>query len=51
MPPSTAVKKNGKNGGFDPDTFLATIGEGRKILSVAKKQVIYAQGDEADAIF
>ena len=36
---------------FDPDTFLATIGEGRKILAVPKKQTIYAQGDEADAVF
>lgn len=48
MPSSTAVKRNG---GFDPDTFLATIGEGRKILTVAKKQAIFAQGDEADAVF
>jgi CRP/FNR family cyclic AMP-dependent transcriptional regulator len=36
---------------FDPNTFLATIGEGRKILAVQKKQVIFAQGDEADAVF
>src|SRR5271169_6589690 len=40
-----------KNGGFDPDIFLATIGDGRKILSVPKKQVIFAQGDAADAVF
>src|ERR1700730_4378418 len=40
-----------KNRGFDPDTFLATIGDGRKILSVPKKQVIFAQGDEADSVF
>src|SRR6202142_2776691 len=40
-----------KNGGFDADTFLATIGDGRKILSVPKKQIIFAQGDEADAVF
>jgi hypothetical protein len=32
-----------KNGGFDPNTFLATIGEGRKILSVPKKKIIFAQ--------
>ena len=43
-----ATKKNHK---FDPDTFLATIGEGRKILSVPKKQLIFAQGDGADAVF
>src|SRR5258706_3633026 len=40
-----------RNRGFDPDTFLATIGDGRKILSVPKKQVIFAQGDEADSVF
>jgi CRP/FNR family transcriptional regulator, cyclic AMP receptor protein len=36
---------------FDPDKFLATIGEGRKIASFRKKQTIFAQGDEADAVF
>jgi CRP/FNR family cyclic AMP-dependent transcriptional regulator len=36
---------------FDPNTFLATIGEGRKILTVAKKKRIFAQGDDADAVF
>jgi CRP-like cAMP-binding protein len=40
-----------KNGGFIPGTFLATIGEGRKILTFAKKQMIFSQGDQADAIF
>jgi hypothetical protein len=36
---------------FDPKIFLATIGEGRKIVSVAKKQTIYAQGAACDAVF
>jgi CRP/FNR family transcriptional regulator, cyclic AMP receptor protein len=36
---------------FDPNTFLAAIGEGRKILAVAKKQTIFTQGDTADAVF
>jgi CRP-like cAMP-binding protein len=40
-----------KNRGFDPDTFLATIGDGRKIVSVPNKQSIYTQGDAADAVF
>jgi len=40
-----------KTGGFQPDTFLATIGDGRRILSVPKKEVIFAQGDGADAVF
>src|ERR1700741_294138 len=46
---SAAMSK--KNGGFNPDTFLATIGEGRKILAVPKKQTIFSQGDDADAVF
>ena len=36
---------------FDPNTFLATIGEGRKNLTIAKKQAVFAQGDAADAVF
>jgi CRP/FNR family cyclic AMP-dependent transcriptional regulator len=36
---------------FDPNTFLATIGEGRKMLAVPKKQTIFVQGDGADAVF
>jgi CRP/FNR family cyclic AMP-dependent transcriptional regulator len=46
---SSAVSK--KVRGFNPNTFLATIGDGRKILSAAKKQTIFAQGDAADAVF
>ena len=44
----TAVKKQS---GFDSDTFLATIGDGKKILSLEKKETIFTQGDAADAIF
>jgi CRP/FNR family transcriptional regulator, cyclic AMP receptor protein len=36
---------------FDPNAFLATIGEGRKIVSFPKKQTIFAQGDPTDAVF
>jgi CRP/FNR family cyclic AMP-dependent transcriptional regulator len=36
---------------FDPNTFLATIGDGRKMLAVPKKQMVFAQGDAADAVF
>ena len=45
---AVAVKKKRE---FDPNTFLATIGEGRKILAVPKKQMVFAQGDAADAVF
>ena len=40
-----------KNREFDPITFLATIGEGRKSLSVSRKRGIFTQGDAADAVF
>jgi CRP/FNR family cyclic AMP-dependent transcriptional regulator len=36
---------------FDPNAFLAAIGEGRKIVPFEKKQTIFAQGDVADAVF
>lgn len=40
-----------KNGDFDPEKFLATMGDGRKILAVPKKQLIFVQGDAADSVF
>jgi hypothetical protein len=46
-----AAVTNKKNRGFDPHTFLATIGEGRKMLAIPKHQTIYTQWDEADAVF
>jgi CRP/FNR family transcriptional regulator, cyclic AMP receptor protein len=48
---SSRAVANKKEREFDPTTFLATIGEGRKSLAVTKKQAIFAQGDEADAVF
>jgi hypothetical protein len=45
---SSAAAK--KTRGFNPTTFLATMGDGRKILSVEKKQMIFAQGDAADGV-
>ncbi len=46
---SAALAK--KKRAFDPTTFLATIGEGRKIVEFAKKQTVFTQGDAADAVF
>jgi len=40
-----------KKRAFSPRTFLATIGQGRKSLTVAKKQGIFTQGEPADAVF
>ncbi len=48
MASTTLVKKNDN---FDPKTFLATIGEGRKVVAFPKKKTIFAQGDAADAVF
>jgi CRP-like cAMP-binding protein len=36
---------------FDPQHFLASIGEGRKILEIQRKQSIFAQGAPTDAVF
>jgi CRP/FNR family transcriptional regulator, cyclic AMP receptor protein len=36
---------------FDPGTFLSTIGEGRRVLRLGKKQTVFAQGDTTDAVF
>ena len=46
-------KPQPKNGNtvFDPETFLARAGLGRKILNLKKNQTAFAQGDPADAIF
>ena len=47
----TTAAENKKLRVFDPATFLATIGEGRKILEVSSKQTIFTQGDKAEAVF
>jgi len=36
---------------FDPAAFLATAGAGRNISTYSKKEVIFAQGDDADSVF
>jgi len=36
---------------FDPTTFLATIGDGRRNLTFVKNRAIFSQGDVADAVF
>src|ERR1700694_1287597 len=46
--PSVPAKKKCD---FDPKKFLATIGEGRRVVSFSRKQTIFTQGDAADAVF
>jgi CRP-like cAMP-binding protein len=36
---------------FDPAKFLATVAVGRDVYTYSKKQIIFAQGDDADAVF
>jgi len=47
MSPRAAKKRRD----FDPHTFLATIGEGRKSVLFRKRQGIFTQGDTANAVF
>ena len=37
--------------GFDAKAFLTKAGTGRSTSSYRKKQVVFAQGDPADAVF
>jgi CRP/FNR family transcriptional regulator, cyclic AMP receptor protein len=36
---------------FDPKSFLAKVGEGRTISRYRKDQIVFSQGDAADAVF
>ncbi len=36
---------------FDPKSFLATIGAGRKVVAFPKKETVFTQGDAADSVF
>ena len=36
---------------FNPQTFLKQIGNGKKKLTSLKKQILFSQGDKADAVF
>jgi len=36
---------------FDAQIFLATVGEGKTILTVQKNQIVFSQGKIADAVF
>ena len=48
MSPVAAAKRNG---GFDPNKFLAIIGSGRSIVRFDKNQTVFAQGDPIDDVF
>ena len=47
----TRPKKRSASRRFDPAVFLETTAKGRVISAHPRKQVIFAQGDAADAVF
>src|SRR5260370_21130871 len=44
------VKKSRK-AAFDPKIFLAKVGDGKTISKYQKDQIVFSQGDVADAVF
>jgi len=44
------VKKRGK-ASFDPKAFLAKVGEGKTIATYRKDEIVFSQGETADAVF
>jgi CRP-like cAMP-binding protein len=38
-------------GDFDPQAFLAKVGEGRTVLAFRKNEIVFSQGDVADKVF
>ena len=39
------------NAAFDPQTFLALVGDGQSITTYMDRQSVFVQGDPADALF
>ena len=46
-----AVRASKRRPTFNPKAILARVGGGRSVASFRRKQVIFAQGDPADAVF
>ena len=43
--------KKRKKAAFDPKVFLAKVGSGKTISKYRKDQIVFSQGNEADAVF
>ena len=43
--------KKSKKAAFDPQLFLAKVGDGKTISQYQKNQIIFSQGDVANAVF
>jgi CRP/FNR family transcriptional regulator, cyclic AMP receptor protein len=36
---------------FDPQKFVAKVGDGKTVLNYRKNQIVFSQGEVADAVF
>jgi hypothetical protein len=45
------MKSKGKLPPFDPKRFLAKVGKGKTISKYRKDQIVFSQGQVADAVF
>ena len=45
------MKVAGKPPPFDPKIFLARVGAGKTRADLRKRQIVFSQGDPADAVF
>jgi CRP/FNR family transcriptional regulator, cyclic AMP receptor protein len=43
--------KERASGSFDPKNFLAKVGDGKTVAEYQKDQIVFAQGDAAEAVF
>ena len=48
---SKAVLRKSDKASFDPKNFLAKVGGGKTVLKCEKDEIVFLQGDVADAIF
>jgi CRP/FNR family cyclic AMP-dependent transcriptional regulator len=45
------VMRKNREASFDPKRFLAKVGDGKTIAKYHKDQIVFSQGDVADAVF
>src|SRR5581483_2110288 len=48
---AASIKPRNARKEFDPESFLATAGVGRTSLNLRKNEVLFTQGEPADAVF
>jgi CRP-like cAMP-binding protein len=46
-----AIVRKDQKASFDPKSFLAKVGDGKTIAKYQDSQVVFSQGDIADAVF